>query len=448
MWMCKWALLILVSIWGPLGLGKGLLPPPGAVAAVELGGWVADLVFSPDGRYLALAVRDRIELRTADDLASVGSMSLPEGKRAYALAFVDEARLAAGCADGTILLLDLPSSSVIAQSRPHAGRVWGIALSPDGEHLASASDDGTVALLWLPELSVLHILAAHEDGACSVAFSRDGSLLASGGHDGAIRLFAVPSGRGVAKIEAHSAAVWGLGFCPEGFLLSAGSDGRAVMWDLSKGRAVRVLAPGVKRVREARLRPGGGLIALATSDTKVFLWSEGEEAFIGRLLGHKAPLWAVTFSPNGEYLATLSAAGRLILWDVAKLLALRPRITGIHYSGRMGRAQYIVVSFADPNGDASRVTIDLVQGDPVTVFVSSFSVGLETRPSGTGFAPLSPRSLPAEFLIQGRWEKGAFTFGLRVDEPQRLELRIVVVDALGLSSEARSIGIEAMPPAP
>ncbi len=443
--MCRWVVLILISVWAPWGLGIGSVLPPGAVAAIELGGWAADIAFSPDGRYLALALRDRIELRSGADLAVTAAIPLSEGKRVYALAFVGDARLAAGFADGSILVFDLASSTPIAASEPHTGRVWGIAVSPDGERLASVSSDGGVALLSLPGLSEAHVVAAHEGGAYSVAFSPNGEVLASGGHGGEIQLFAIPLGQMVGELEGHSAAVWGLEFGPDGTLISAGSDGRAIVWDPTAGRAVRVLSPGVARVREARLRPGGDLIALATSDTRIFLWSEAEQAFIGRLLGHKTPLWTLAFSPDGRYLATASTDGRLILWDMVELLALRPRITGVHYRKRMGRVQYIAVSFADPNGDASRVKIGLVRGDPVSVFVSSFSVGLRARPSGTGFAPLSPRHLPTEFPIEGYRDRkeGGFTFGLRVDKPQRLVLKVVLVDALGLASEAQLIDIEA-----
>ncbi len=442
--MCRWIALSLVIVWGLLGLGNGLVLPPGAVAAIEPG-WVVDVAFSPQGNRIALALREEIEIRSTEDLHLIASISLPEGDRVYSLAFLDATHLAVGCGGGKVFVLDLNSCAITGKANRYTGRIWDMAVDPRGRYLAVASGDGGIALLSLPDLSEGFTETIPGEGFYALAFSPDGGTFAAAGKSGVITLFRVPGGEPAEELHGHDAAVWGLEFLSEERLVSAGSDGRAVIWDLMSGSPARVIYPGAERVRKARVRPGGELIALATSEAEVVLWSEGEKAFIGRLLGHKTSLWTLSFSPDGKRLATASTRGRLILWDVEELLALRPRIMEVHYSKRMGRAQYIAVSYVDPNGDASRALIDLVEGDLSSIFVSSFSVGLKTRPSKTGYAPLSPRTLSAEFLIQGYRgkEEGSFTFGLRVDKPQRLVLKIVVADALGLASEARLIEIEA-----
>jgi len=69
-------------------------------------------------------------------------------------------------------------------------------------------------------------------------------------------------------------------------------------------------------------------------------------------------------------------------------------------------------------------------------------VGLQARRTKSPFIPLQPRTLPTEFTFQGQKE-GFFTFGLRVDGPQRVVLRIVLVDGVGLRSRPVEIEIEA-----
>ncbi len=436
-----WRLLVALAMC--LGaLGAELPLPPGAVARLDGKGWVADVAFSTDGKYLALAMGDAVETRSGGDLAHLGSIRLPEGKRALSLAFVAPERLIVGCSDGS--LLSLISSSVEKEMGAHSGRVWGLAVSPDRGLIASASEDGSIVVHALPSLDEVLRLQAHPGGAFSVAFSPNGRTLASGGKDGEIKLWEIPSGKPLGELHGHSAAVWDLKFTSEGHLVSAGSDGKCIVWDIGKGEPIREISPGVQRIREISLRGNDGIIAMATSDVNVILWSGAEERIIGRVRGHTTTLWAVAFSPDGKYLATLSADGRLLLWDVEKLLSLRPRFVKFHYAEKMGRTQFIGFSFFDPNGDVAFLAVDLVEGDPATIFASSFSVGLHYRKAKSSFQPLQPRTLPTEFRIGDFGEEEGFiTFGLRVDKPQKLVLKLVLIDGLGLCSEIENLVIEA-----
>ena len=70
------------------------------------------------------------------------------------------------------------------------GKVFGVALSPDGTQLAAVGDRGTVSL-WNPisrqQLAVP--LSGHEGTVRDVAFRPDGQLLATAGFDGTVRLW-------------------------------------------------------------------------------------------------------------------------------------------------------------------------------------------------------------------------------------------------------------------
>ncbi|MGY4707253.1 WD40 repeat domain-containing protein [Candidatus Bipolaricaulota sp. J31] len=362
-----WLSVIAVAL---AGTGGEFPLPAGAAAGIDTG-WVADIAFSPDGRYLVLAVGNGLEVRDGDDLDLVRVIPLPEGERAYALATVSPGEIVVGCGDGTVLLVDVGSGAVSGRAVVHGGRVWALAAGPDMERVASVGEDGTLSVLELPGLRVTSTVMAHTEGALSVAFSPDGGLIATGGKGGDISLWDAATLAPAGELRGHGGAVWDLAFSTDGrFLLSTGADGIAIVWDVNTWEPLTTLAPGARKVFAGAFSPDGALLALAPSGYDVFLWDLEEETLLGELRGHTTLLWTLEFGPGGERLATVSADGRVILWDVRWLLSLRPRISKVHYTRRMKRMQQIGVSFIDPNGDISMAEIKLLEGDRATVHIS------------------------------------------------------------------------------
>src|SRR5262249_54219888 len=88
--------------------------------------------------------------------------------------------LAVGCNDHRVFLLERSDDGAYSPvkgfplegaSQQHAGRVFGVAFSADGQTLASASQDGTVKL-WGVSTRQLHAtLRGHEDRVVALAFS-------------------------------------------------------------------------------------------------------------------------------------------------------------------------------------------------------------------------------------------------------------------------------------
>jgi WD40 repeat protein len=75
----------------------------------------------------------------------------------------------------------------------HAGGVWSVAFSPDGQRLASGSFDQTVKIWDGATGKELFALKGHALGVYSVAFSPDGQRLASANQDGSIHLWETAS---------------------------------------------------------------------------------------------------------------------------------------------------------------------------------------------------------------------------------------------------------------
>ena len=71
--------------------------------------------------------------------------SITVGSLVFGLAFSpDGTRLAAGCRDNAIHLIDVASRQEVAELRGHTDYVHAVAWSPDGTRLVSGSGDKTV----------------------------------------------------------------------------------------------------------------------------------------------------------------------------------------------------------------------------------------------------------------------------------------------------------------
>ncbi len=105
----------------------------------------------------------------------------------------------------SVTLFDLPSCTLRATMKAHAGDVCAMAFSPDGRTLATGSLDWKVRL-WEPA-SAVHMLTMehHTNAVLAVAFAPDGQTLASAGPDQRIRLWRAATPAFVVEREA-----WGL----------------------------------------------------------------------------------------------------------------------------------------------------------------------------------------------------------------------------------------------
>jgi WD40 repeat protein len=190
------------------------------------------------------------------------------------------------------------------------------------------------------------VLQGHTDVVNSVAFSPNGSLLASGGDDGEIRLWNTSDGRCTRRIVRLDIMeeISSLSFSPDGKMLVAGGHnidndyGAILLWDLSNDDNISPTTLYAEigegdDVYAISYSPDGRYIASASGNGLVRLWNTSDGSCKSVLEGHQAPVPSICFSPNGKILASVGEDSCLRLWNVQDASCLLVLSDQIHPRG-------------------------------------------------------------------------------------------------------------------
>jgi WD40 repeat protein/serine/threonine protein kinase len=280
---------------------------------------IRGIVFSPDGRHLALVGGVRagqvVDAVTGHEKFTAGRFT----DLVQHLAFSPDGQvLACASRDGTVQLCDARTGQAALTLNGHARTVHGVAFSPDGQLLASASQDGTVRVWDATSAQELFALRGHDQGIAGVAFSPDGARLASASWDKTVKIWDLRTACAVVTFQAHTGGVTGVAFSPDGVrVASAGQEGTVKVWDTAIRQEVFTLRGHTGAVHGVAFSPDGKRLVSASADQTVKIWDPLTGQEVLTLRGHSGPVYGVAFSADGTRLASASGDNTVKVWEAA-----------------------------------------------------------------------------------------------------------------------------------
>jgi serine/threonine protein kinase/WD40 repeat protein/Tfp pilus assembly protein PilF len=279
-----------------------------------------DLVFSPDGRLLAVMNPDLAKVQVWSLAGKEPAKVLDEAWRPWDLSFSpDRRQLAVQHPDLSIGIFDLATAKRVQRLAPGGGaEPIRIAFNPKGGQLALVSQ-GVAQVHDLKTGKVLWQQPPSGVGPC-LEWHPDGKTLAVGetttGGD-VISLWDVATGKQIGKLEGMQGAGIQCAFNHDGTLLaSTGWGGILRLWDPLTGRQLfRTFASQVT----PRFSPDGRFLAGTVYENKLRIWeiAAGDEyrTVTANPVTGKSGYTCSAISADGRLLAS-GADGGVGLWDL------------------------------------------------------------------------------------------------------------------------------------
>ncbi|KZC13749.1 WD repeat-containing protein 16 [Dufourea novaeangliae] len=201
--------------------------------------------------------------------------------------------------------------------RAHTRSVSAITITNDDCRLISGGCDGQVRV-WNAKSEMrqlLHVLKEHRGPITSLHVSSDDKNLISSSTDGTCIIWDT---RNFTRKFALRASTMFMATCflPSGVqALTCGTDRKIAYWETLDGSLVREVEGSTTATLNAiTVNYDGQHFLTGSDDFIVKLWEYRTANIVAVGLAHAAPVTGCVFSPNGQFIITVSADGAIILW--------------------------------------------------------------------------------------------------------------------------------------
>lgn len=320
------------------------------------------LEFSPDGKTLAVGKYQWVELWDLETQSIIHTYE-PHAGEVRSLKFAasndqdsSSLRLYAGggvpAQSGEIRIWDVATEELIKSFEVHADTVESIALSPNNTTLLTASMDEYSAVIDVTLLEDAEEpidkqakwLTQHVGRVLCTLYHPQGTYFVTGSEDKTIKVWNPETFNVMVNFDANDDAVYSLAYSAnEGVIISGSADNAVRTWRVTPagdGEEVAVGRDSLEMtgalVREYNRHQGAvysvdtalvlprratnqtAMIASGSADTSVIIWNLRSGNRYSTFDESNDAIYAVKFSPNGEFIAAGGRDGKVRLWNLRR----------------------------------------------------------------------------------------------------------------------------------
>lgn len=294
------------------------------------------LAFSPDGKMLAVSGNREILLHTldggVDGNAAPPQRLLGQSDSILSLAFSRDGSLlvAGGGAParfGEIQLWDLPSAKLRHSVMLTGDTIFGVSLSPDATRVAAGCTDNSVRILDVTTGKEVTKMGAHENWVLGTVFSVDGKRVVSVSRDRSAKLTDTATGAFQENINLLRGELAAVARRPtKDIVVIGGEDRYPYIYLMDRPKNMKI-ADDTTLVRKLERQngaittlawsPDGKRIAVGGAAPEVNVYDADTGARVAACKGHSAGIYTVAFSPDSATLATGGFDGTVRLYDAS-----------------------------------------------------------------------------------------------------------------------------------
>ena len=286
------------------------------------------LAFSPDGKTLAVSGNHEVLLHSLD--GATPPRRLPGlSERILSLAYSNDGSIlvAAGGTParfGEVQIWNAQSGKLVRSVMLTGDTVFGASLAPDASRIAVGCADNTVRIIEVSTGKELHKIGNHENWVLGTVFGVDGKRIVSVGRDRAAKLTDAASGAFLENINLLRGELGAIARLPTKEIVIVGGEDRTpyvYMMDRPKNMKIaddttliRKLERQDGAIAALAWSPDGTRIAVGGASPEVTLYDADSGKRVAACKGHSAGIYTIAFSPDGDTLATGGFDGQVRLY--------------------------------------------------------------------------------------------------------------------------------------
>jgi WD40 repeat protein len=289
------------------------------------------LTFSADGKKLAVSGNREILVHSLDGASP--PQRLPGlSDRILSLVFSKDGStlVAAGgtaARFGEIQIWDVGTGKLKRSLTLTGDTVFGASLSPDASRIAVGCTDNSVRIVDAADGKELFKIGNHENWVLGTIFGVDGKRIVSVGRDRAAKLTDATSGAFLENVNLLRGELAAIARHPTKDIVVIGGEDRVpYLYMMDRAQNMKI-ADDSTLIRKLERQDGsiaalawsedGAHIAVAGASPEVVIYDAESGKRTASCKGHRAGIYAVAFSPDGQTLATGGFDGEVRLYRVA-----------------------------------------------------------------------------------------------------------------------------------